>query len=79
MDADRRRHPARLLLLKRMTCVHCATNRARLSSSRFLTGRATNLSVSPVVVGSHSNIISLLSQANDVLDASQNRWKKENY
>ncbi len=59
--------------------VHCATHRARLSSSTFLTGQATNLSVSSVVVGSHSNIILLLSQANDVLLASQNRWKKENY
>ena len=79
MDDDRRCHPPLpLLLLKRVTCV-CATNRARLSSSTFITGQATNLSVSPVVVGSHSNIIPLLSQANDVLVASQNRWKKENY
>jgi hypothetical protein len=79
MDADRRCHPELLLLLKRVTCVHHATHRARLSSSTFLTGQATNLSVSPVVVGSHSNIIPLLSQTNDVLLASQNRWKKENY
>jgi hypothetical protein len=79
MDADRRCHPELLLLLKRVTCVHHATHRARLSSSTFLTGQATNLSVSPAVVGSHSNIILLLSQANDVLLASQKRWKKENY
>ena len=79
MDADRRCHPPLLLLLKRVTYVHCATSRARLSSSAFLTGQATNLSVSLVVVGSHSNIIPLLSQSNDVLAASQNRWKKENY
>jgi len=67
MDADRRCHPELLLLLKRVTCVHRATHQARLSSSTFLTGQATNLSVSLVVVGSHSNIIPLLSEPNDVL------------
>lgn len=65
-----------LLLLKRVMCVHCATHRARLSSSTFLTGQATNLSVSSVVVGSHSNIILLLSQANDVLAASQKKMEE---
>ena len=58
--------------------VQCATNRARLSSSTFLIGQATNLSVSPLLVESHSNIIRWLSQTNDVLAASQKRWKGEN-